>query len=168
MLDLRPRGAEDESEIQLDVLQQMAGEFDVADVGGVVLGVDVVVLQDAGGVEVVHEVLAGVGAAGEVLGHAVDLGDEGAALGVGVADGAEAVPEGDEDDLGLGPLGVDFGDEGEVGGVELARGDVVGRVVVVGAEVDDDHVGGLVGGEVPDLRVVAVDFDRAAGGVACV
>lgn len=36
-------------------LQQMAGHLDVADVRRVVLGVDVVVLQDAVRVEVVHE-----------------------------------------------------------------------------------------------------------------
>ena len=41
MLHFRASGAECEVEVHLDVLQQMARELDVSDIGGMVLRVDV-------------------------------------------------------------------------------------------------------------------------------
>ena len=142
MLHLRARRAEHPTEVQLDVLQQVTRQLDVSHVGRVVLRADVVVLHDAGGVEVVHEVLARVVPGAEVLVDALDLGDEAAALRVGVAHRAEAFPQREKDDLRPGPDGVHFFDELDVAAVELAGGDVVGGVVVVRADVDDDDVGG--------------------------
>lgn len=58
MLDLRPGSQQLPAELELDVLQGVAGDLDGADVGGVRLGPDVVVLQDAARVEQMHERLA--------------------------------------------------------------------------------------------------------------
>lgn len=68
MLDLAG-GLEGPSHDHPGPLQQVAGQLDVADICGVVLGVDVVVLQDPGGVEPVHETLLLV-----VVVDALDLG----------------------------------------------------------------------------------------------
>lgn len=61
MLDLGPGGQQLPPELELDVLQRVAGDLDGADVGGVVLRADVVVLQDAARVEQVQERLAALG-----------------------------------------------------------------------------------------------------------
>lgn len=69
----------------------MARELDMSDIRRTVLRIDIVVLGDTGRVEVVHE---GLLTAGEiVLVDLFHLGYEGAALFVGAADGAEAVPK---------------------------------------------------------------------------
>lgn len=82
-LHLGPRGPKRPAKSILDILFQMARQFDVSDVRWVVLGPDVVVLQDPCCVEVVDEVCVCVGF--EVRDDGLDLGDEGAALGEGVA-----------------------------------------------------------------------------------
>jgi len=103
----------------------MTGDFDMADIRRMVLRADVVVLQNAGRVEVVHEgpqvpvvvvcrrpravgrrvvddgvseVTWGV----EILVYGVDLGLESRALLVCVPHGAEAFPEGEADHLRFG------------------------------------------------------------------
>ena len=58
-------------------------------------------------------------------------------------------------------------DEVDVGTSVFLRGDVVGRVVVVRADVDEDDVRGGVSREIPRLWIVAVDFNGATGGIAC-
>lgn len=60
---------------------------------------------------------------------------------------------------------VDGGDEVDVALGKLRGRDVVGRVEIVGAKVDESDVGGWVGGEVPERRVVAVELESSA---ACV
>ena len=60
-------------------MHQVAGYFDVADVGRVLLRVDVIVLQYALGVEVIDESVVL-----EMLGPALDLGDVEGGLYVGV------------------------------------------------------------------------------------
>lgn len=117
MLDFRTCGIQRPVKFQLDVLDQVACEFDVANVCWVILGADVVVLQYSGRVEVVDkgitrfmrcvsrifdwiiknwilEIFLGV----EVLINRVDLrnianirGQSG--LLVGIADGTKAFPK---------------------------------------------------------------------------
>lgn len=72
-----------------------------------------------------------------------------------------------DDDLRIGPLAVHLLDEVDVRGVVLGARDAVDGVVVVEAEVDDDDVGGFVGRKGPRLRVGAVEFVGAVGGVGC-
>lgn len=86
----------------------------------------------------------------------LEFGVQAAGLGVGAGGLVEADPEGDDDDLGRGPVVQDGGDEVDVAGAELGGGDVVGGVVVVGAEVDDGDVCGGMGGEVPVGDVVGI------------
>lgn len=95
VLDLGPVGQQLPAELELDILQGVAGDLDGADVGGVVLRADVVVLQDSARVEEVHEGLAGrvqvpgpvrhaivdhgarqVGGRVEVVINGLNLGDE--------------------------------------------------------------------------------------------
>ena len=52
--------------------------------------------------------------------------------------------------------------------VELRIRDIVGRVVVVRAKVDNNNISLLVGGKVPELRIVTPDLDRTAGSITCV
>lgn len=80
VLDFGSCGSKFPSEFELGPLHQVAGDFDVADVGRVLLRVDVVVLEDALGVEVIHESVVL-----EMLGHALDLRDVEGGLDVGVA-----------------------------------------------------------------------------------
>lgn len=88
-LDLRPRRAKHPIELQIHILQQMTRDLDMSHVCRMIQRPDVVVLEDARRVEVVH-----VARVREVVVDGFDLGEEACALGIGVADGAEARPEG--------------------------------------------------------------------------
>jgi hypothetical protein len=55
MLNLRTSCIQNPVELQLDVLDQMAGNLDVPYISGVVLRTDVIVLHQAGGIEVGDE-----------------------------------------------------------------------------------------------------------------
>lgn len=68
---LGPSGNQVPAESQLDVLKQVTGDLDGADVRGVILGTDVVVLQDALGPEIVDEGLARLLERRRLLGRAV-------------------------------------------------------------------------------------------------
>ena len=52
MLNFRPCSVEDPVEFQFDILDQIAAKFNVSDIRRMVLGSDVVVLHQSGGVEV--------------------------------------------------------------------------------------------------------------------
>ena len=64
VLHLGTRGIQRPPKSKLDILNQMARDFDRPDVGRMVERADIVMLQDAGGVEVVHE--RGAGLVGDV------------------------------------------------------------------------------------------------------
>ena len=59
MYSLWPRGIQVPPELKLDILNQMARHFDLSHVGWVPLWPDVVMLQDARGIEVMDEWLRG-------------------------------------------------------------------------------------------------------------
>lgn len=113
MLDFRTGRVQDPVELQLDVLDQVTCELDMADVRWVVLGTDIVMLQHARGVEVgnersrglerrvggvfdgvikdrIEEVFGGV----EVFVYLIDFRIELAILLIGVPYGTEASPKG--------------------------------------------------------------------------
>ena len=100
-----------------------------------ILRPNVIVLQNACRIEVMYEraairsVVRGV----EVFVNLVYLFDKGAALGPGVADGSEAIPKGDKDDLRFGPGRVNYIDKLQVRGVVLGERYVAGGVVVIGS-----------------------------------
>ena len=79
VLDFRTCGSKLQPQFELRPLHQVAGYFDVADVGRVLLRIDVVVLQHALRVEVIDESVVL-----EMLGYALDLGDVEGRLYVGV------------------------------------------------------------------------------------
>ena len=115
---------------------------------------DIVVLQYPRCVEVIDEATRALSPLVqspivEVLDYTLNLIQEAGALLPGVVDLAEAGPEGEHDDLRLGPAGVYLVDELDVAVVELRAGDIVDGVVVVGAEIDDRDVGCRMGSEVP-------------------
>lgn len=130
-LYFRSSGSKHPVEFIFDVLLQVAGKLDVPDISGVVLGPDIIVLQDASGIEEMHKLLWGVV---KMRYDVLDLLDEGTALDVSVAGRGKALPEREENDLRLWVDDMDIGDKVDVGFVELRGGNVVGsRVGVVGA-----------------------------------
>ena len=110
VLHLWPSRLENPSKLELDILQQVTRELDMPYVRGMILRPDVVVLQDARRIEVVHKVRVRVVATVEIPVHILDLRDEATALLEGVAHRAEAFPEGEENYLRLGPSLMDFFD----------------------------------------------------------
>ena len=154
MLHLRTRLLQYPPKRKLDVLHQMTRKLDVTDVRRMIQRSNVVVLQYTRGVEVVNKAARALPSliqrpVVEVLDYILDLIDETAALLPGVPDLAEALPEREDDDLGVGPAGVDLVDKLDVAAVEFRVSDIVDSVVVVGTEIDDGDVGSRVGGEVP-------------------
>ena len=154
MLHLRARLLQVPTENKLDILHQVARKLHVSNISRMILRPNVVMLQDARRIEVVHKAVRTLPAlverpVVEVLNDILDLIDKGCALLVGVAYLTEAFPEGEDDDLGVWPAGAYLINQLNVAIVELSTGDVVAGVVVVSAEVDYGDVGGCVGGEVP-------------------
>ena len=167
MLHLRPRLLQYPAKRQLDILHQMTGDLDVSDICRVVKRPNVVVLQDAGGVEVVYKPFSSAfvqAAVVEISDDILDLMKEARALHPGVADLAEARPETQDDDLGLGPASVDFVDELNITGVELLMRNVVGSIVVIRPEVHHSDIGWWVGIEIPVRNIwpVSVDLESSS------
>ena len=152
MLDLRTRLLEDPAKRQFDVLHQMTRKLDVSNVRRMIQRPNIIVLQDARRVEVVHKPLATAlvqVAVVEVFDDVLDLLEEAGALLECIPDGTEARPQAQEDYLAIRPSFVDLVDQLDVAVVELGRGDVVGGVVVVRANVDDSDIGSWMSVEVP-------------------
>ena len=95
MLHFRPRGSQNPPKPLLNILHEMARKLHMPHVRRMILRADIIVLEDSCRVEIMHEP-----SGGELLVDGVDFLDKGAALGIGVADGTEAVPEGYQDYLG--------------------------------------------------------------------
>lgn len=88
MLHLWPRSSQLPAELDLHPLQEMAGDLQVSHVRGMVPRGDIVVLQDALGVEVVHEPVAL-----EVLIYALDIRNIKRFLDIGVPGRLKFTPE---------------------------------------------------------------------------
>ena len=101
-----------------------------------------------------------------MLVHLVNLVYKRSALSVAIADGPESVPQTDEHDLRLRPHLLHVVHERDVALQIVARGDVVGGVVVVCAQANHRDVRGGMPREVPRLWLVAVDGCGATARVA--
>jgi len=174
---LRTRSVKLPSKSVLDILLQVTGNLDGANISRMPLRADVVVLQNPCRVEPVHEwlVLAFSLDLGRLLGDAIvsqgiaevvvrvepldqlldlfhpTLGCVGQ---VRVAGLVEAEPERHDDHLGVGPFPVnaldDFGEGVDVG----RRRDIVVLVVIVGADHDDCNISSGLLAEIPGLGVI--------------
>ena len=60
---------------------------------------------------------------------------------------------------------MDVVDELDAEGAALGGRDVIGRIIVICAQVDDDEVGGLMRCETPERRVRAVYLAGAIGDI---
>ena len=170
MLHLRARLLQNPSKGQFDILHQMTRKFDMSNIRRVIQRPDIVVFQNPGGVEVVHETLSAALVERTVIEGPHDILDgvyEATALRPRIAYLREAGPEGDNDDLGGWPATVDLVDKLDVAVVELGGCDVIRCVIIVGPNVDDSDVRRRMRRKVPgrDIRSVAVDVQSAA---ACI
>jgi hypothetical protein len=117
---------------------------------------DIIMLQNARTIEIMHITLSLI-----PLVHTVNLIDEIRSLPPRIPILGKRAPKAHDDNLRTGIDGVHLGDKVHVGLEVLLRGDGIVGVAVVGADVDEDDVGGLVGRKVPEGRIGAVDLLRA-------
>lgn len=177
MLHFWPRSLENPSEIQLDILQQVTGNLDMSNVSRMVLGSDIIVLQDPSRIEVMHKSL-GL----EVVVHCFNLFEEPRSLFPSIPDLAETTPERlpvdqlywsetpegttyEDDDLRVWPCLVHTVDQVNVSTVELRRRNVVCCVIVISSNVDHRQIRRWMSSEFPRLRIVAPDLNGSAAGV---
>ena len=93
----------------------MTCKLRMSEVRRMILRSNVIMLQDPSRIEVIHKALRTLTlfiqtAIIEMAHDILDLVQESRALDPGITDLAEARPEGDDDDLGVRPAGVDFVD----------------------------------------------------------
>lgn len=113
---------------------------------------NIVVLQNTSSVEVMHETGVLV-----VSVHLLNLLYEGTTLLPSISNLTKSVPKSDEDDLSSWVLLMHLTDKIDIAAKILLVRDVVVRVVIVGAEVDDHNIGLLMMSKVPKWWVVAID-----------
>jgi hypothetical protein len=77
----------------------------------------------------------------------------------------KAVPERNHNDLSLRPDFMNIIDQLNVAGVVTIASNVVVRIIVVGAQVDDYQIGGRMSFEVPGFWIVPVNFLGSVGSV---
>lgn len=93
--------------------------------------------------------------------HLLNLLDEGTTLLPSISNLTKSVPKSDEDDLSSWVLLMHLTDKIDIAAKILLVRDVVVRVVIVGAEVDDHNIRLLMMSKVPKWWVVAIDYLRA-------
>lgn len=89
--------------------------------------------------------------------HLLNLLYEGTTLLPSISNLTKSVPKSDEDDLSSWVLLMHLTDKIDIAAKILLVRDVVVRVVIVGAEVDDHNIGLLMMSKVPKWWVVAID-----------